>query len=138
MPRRDYYHEDVKLALIKDGWTITDDPFMIEFEDLRVFADLGAEKLLAAEKYGRRIVVEIKVFGGPSPVADLEQALGQYGFYRSLLKQKGEQRDVFLAVAQDVYEDFLRQSTVTGVLTDQRVKLLVFQPEQRKVVQWIE
>lgn len=83
-------------------------------------------------------MVEIKVFGGPSPVADLEQALGQYGLYRSLLKQKGERRDVYLAVAQDVYEDFLRQVTVTGVLPDQRVKLLVFEPDQAEVVQWID
>jgi hypothetical protein len=111
---------------------------MIEFEDLRVFADLGAEKLLGAEKSDRRIVVEIKVFGGPSPVADLEQALGQYGLYRSLLKQKGERRDVYLAVAHDVYEDFIGQVTVTGVLADQRVKLLVFQPEKEEIVQWIE
>lgn len=138
MPPRDYYHDVVKEALVKDGWTITDDPFMIEVEDLRVFADLGAEKLLGAAKRGRRIVVEIKVFGGPSPVADLEQALGQYGLYRSLLKQKGERRDVFLAVAQDVYEDFLGQVTVTAVLADQHVKLLVFQPEKEEVVQWIE
>lgn len=83
-------------------------------------------------------MVEIKVFGGPSPVADLEQALGQYRLYRSLLKQKGERRDVYLAVAQDVYEDFLRQVTVTGVLPDQRVKLLVFEPDQAEVVQWID
>ncbi len=82
--------------------------------------------------------MEIKVFGGPSPVADLEQALGQYGLYRSLLKQKRERRDVFLAVALDVYEDFLGQATVRGVLADQRVKLLVFEPEQAEVVQWIE
>lgn len=138
MPPRDLYHDAVIAALVKDGWTITDDPFVIEFEDLRVFADLGAEKLLAAEKTGRRIVVEIKVFGGPSPVADLEQALGQYGLYRSLLRQKKERRDVFLAVAYDVYEDFLSQATVTGVLADQQVNLLVFDPEHEEVVQWIE
>jgi hypothetical protein len=138
MPPRDSYHNVVKEALIKDGWTITDDPFVIEFEDVRVFADLGAEKLIAAEKSDRRIVVEIKVFGGPSPVADLEQALGQYSLYRSLLKQKGERRDVFLAVALTVYEDFLCQATVKRVLADQRVKLMVFEPEHAEVLQWIE
>jgi len=138
MPARDLYHGAVKAALMKDAWTITDDPYMIELEDLRVFADLGAEKLLAAEKTGRRIVVEIKVFGGPSPVADLEQALGQYGLYRSLLRQKGERRDVFLAVAQDAYDDFLSQAAVMGVLADQRIKLLVFDPEREEIVEWIE
>ncbi len=27
MPAKDIYHNEVKNALIKDGWTITDDPF---------------------------------------------------------------------------------------------------------------
>jgi XisH protein len=27
MPARDYYHEVVRLALQKDGWTITHDPY---------------------------------------------------------------------------------------------------------------
>ena len=36
----------VKNALVKDGWVITDDPFTLEYKGLRVYADLGAEKLL--------------------------------------------------------------------------------------------
>jgi hypothetical protein len=67
MPPRDLYHEAVRRALTKDGWTITDDPFTMEFEQIRFFADLAAEKTLAAEKAGRRIVVEIRVFGSPLP-----------------------------------------------------------------------
>jgi len=34
MAARDKIHELVKQALIKDGWTITDDPFTIEFVDI--------------------------------------------------------------------------------------------------------
>lgn len=83
MPPRDLYHDAVKEILVKDGWTITDDPFTMKFGTLRLFADLAAEKLLAAERAGRRIVVEIKVFAGPSKVADLEQAVGQYSIYRA-------------------------------------------------------
>lgn len=40
------------------------------------FVDLGAEKLFAAEKEGKRISVEVKSFLSPSPVKDLKQALG--------------------------------------------------------------
>jgi hypothetical protein len=32
MPAKDKYHEAVKTALIKDGWTITDDPLHIPFD----------------------------------------------------------------------------------------------------------
>ncbi|MBC8870968.1 MAG: hypothetical protein H8E44_16205 [Planctomycetes bacterium] len=34
MPARDFHHHVVKEALIKDDWAITDDPFVIEVEDL--------------------------------------------------------------------------------------------------------
>ncbi len=29
MPRRDVYHYEIKTALEKDGWNITDDPMQI-------------------------------------------------------------------------------------------------------------
>ena len=34
MPAKDLYHEAVKNALIKDGWTITADLYPIEFDIL--------------------------------------------------------------------------------------------------------
>lgn len=58
MPQYDLYHGTVKNALAKDGWVITDDPFTIEFKGLRLYADLGAEKLLAAEKHERKVVLK--------------------------------------------------------------------------------
>jgi hypothetical protein len=35
MPAKDIYHEEVKNALIKDGWTITDDPYIIKKEEIQ-------------------------------------------------------------------------------------------------------
>jgi hypothetical protein len=66
VPTRDIIHEAVKNALVKDGWTITADPYTIEYEDVTLFADLGAERPLAAERAGRKIVVEVKSFLSPS------------------------------------------------------------------------
>jgi len=48
MARLDKIHDKVKNALIKDGWTITHDPYSIEYQDLTLFADLGAEKMFSA------------------------------------------------------------------------------------------
>ncbi|MHC5718253.1 MAG: element excision factor XisH family protein, partial [Nostoc sp.] len=48
MPAKDIYHNEVKNALIKDGWTITDDPYFIKYEDAELYADLAAEKPIAA------------------------------------------------------------------------------------------
>lgn len=85
MPAPDTYHNSVKNALVKDGWTITHDPYTLTFGQKSVFVDLGAQRVLAAEKDQEKIAVEIKSFQGASDIRDLELALGQYVFYRSLL-----------------------------------------------------
>lgn len=94
MPARDLYHTAVRNALIKDGWTITHDPYTLSYGQTDVFIDLGAEKLIAAEKEGRRIAVEVKTFLGPSDIRNLEVAVGQYVFYRSLLNRIDPERIV--------------------------------------------
>ena len=49
MPAKDLYHDAIRNALEKSGWTITDDPLTIEYEEVRVFADLAAEKTFIAQ-----------------------------------------------------------------------------------------
>ena len=61
MSKRDTYHEIVKQALIQEGWTITQDPYSFD-ADPQLSTDLGAERLLAAEKQTDKIAVEIKSF----------------------------------------------------------------------------
>lgn len=136
MPVRDSYHDSVRNALIKDGWTITHDPFIIEFKGLRLYADLGAEKIIAAEKQGRKIVIEIKVFGSLSLVTELERAVGQYGIYRTFLQRVNPERDLYLAVAYDVYQDFFLQPAIHEIVIDHHIRLLVFDPDTEEVVQW--
>ena len=64
MPARDLYHNIVKRALIKDGWTITHDPYTLSFGQKDVFVALGAERPIAAEKGDEKIAVEVKTFEG--------------------------------------------------------------------------
>lgn len=137
MPQLDLYHQPVRAALIKDGWHITDDPFIIEFKGLRLYADLGAERPLAAEKQQLKIVVEIKVFAGPSLISDLQKAVGQYGIYRTFLKHVAPGRELFLAVAYEVYRDFFQRPAIAEIITDHQIKLLVFDPSTQEVVRWI-
>lgn len=87
MPARDKYHQSAKNALIKDGWTITDDPLRLRFGGKDMYVDLAAERLLTAEKEGRQIAVEIKSFIGLSELDDVEKALGQYFVYKAVLAQ---------------------------------------------------
>ncbi|MEC4816876.1 MAG: element excision factor XisH family protein, partial [Scytonema sp. PMC 1069.18] len=62
MPAPDLYHDVVCTALIKDGWKITDDPLVLTIGRRSVFVDLGAEKLIAAERGSDKIAIEIKSF----------------------------------------------------------------------------
>lgn len=90
------YHDTVKTALEKDGWKITNEQLKLTVGNRSVYVDLGAEKLFTAEKEGRIIAVEIKSFVSPSLVRDLEEALGQYVLYSSILSELAPQRFLYL------------------------------------------
>ncbi|WP_333212577.1 element excision factor XisH family protein [Microcoleus sp. S36b_A4] len=95
---KDIYHNTVRTALENDGWTITNDPLTLKIGGRSAYIDLGAQKLLAAEKEGQQIAVEVKSFIGPSPVHDLEQALGQYIMYSQVLERQNSARLLYLAI----------------------------------------
>lgn len=136
MPARDIFHESVKRALIKDGWTITHDPFTMSVGQKDVIVDLGTERLLAAEKGSEKIAVEVKTFQGPSDMFDLEVAVGQYVFYRSLLVRREPERKLFLAVPESVFLGTLAEQIAQPVLEDAAIALIAFDPVQERIVKW--
>lgn len=103
----------------------------------RQYADLGAKKLLVAQKNGQKIAVEIKSFLSPSPINDLEQALDQYIIYTHILSEQQPERLLYLAIPQSVFSDFFSEELPQSVVKFNQVKLLIFQPETEEVVQWI-
>ena len=137
MPAKDLYHDTVKTALIKDGWTITDDPLSLEIGGRNLFVDLGAEKLLIADRGGQKIAVEVKSFISPSPVKDLENALGQYILYEDIIAQEYPERVLYLAIREEVYLTFFSEPIVQIPLKSRRIKLLVFDETQEIIAQWI-
>lgn len=82
MSRKDRFHEAVKHALEKEGWTITHDPLPLNIGSLRLEVDLGAQKLIAAQKGTQKIAVEIKSFLRTSKITDFYQAFGQFVPYK--------------------------------------------------------
>ncbi|MEL7316432.1 MAG: element excision factor XisH family protein, partial [Cyanobacteria bacterium J06559_3] len=76
---KDRFHEIVKIALIKDEWTVTHDPLQIKVGGVDMEIDLGAERLLAAERGGDKIAVEVKSFlAHTSAISEFHTALGQF------------------------------------------------------------
>ncbi|WP_460208145.1 element excision factor XisH family protein [Scytonema sp. NUACC21] len=116
---------------------ITHDPLTLDLRDRQLHVDLGAEKLLAAQKDNQQIAVEIKSFVAPSNVSEFHTALGQFLNYRLLLRLKQPQRILYLAVPLDIYEDFFSEELPQLSLKEYQVKVLVFDPKQEEIAQWI-
>lgn len=133
----DKYHALVKQALVKDGWTITDDPLLVEAGKRKVQIDLGAERLIGAEKGNEKIAVEIKSFTGVSTLKDFYLALGQFNFYAYSLEQKMPERVLFLAVPDDTYEDFFQESFIQDLLERYGVRIIVYRSAAAEILQWI-
>lgn len=137
MSARDIYHNTVRLALEKDGWTITHDPFPLQIGKKRLSADLGAERLISAEKELQKIVVEVKSFVGQSDVKDLQQGLGQYVLYNQILNEMEIKRVLYLAVSQPTFNSVFSIELGQILLKNQIVRLIVFDDESEVIVQWI-
>jgi hypothetical protein len=137
MPMDDSIYLPVKNALIKDGWTVTHDPYTANFGGVRIFADLAAEKLLAAERGTERIAVEIKSFVGPSPIHDFQEALGQFLLYFSLLKRVDQGRKLYLAISEDTNKSLFNREGIRAALNDYSVPRVVIRIVEEEVVSWI-
>lgn len=137
MSARDIYHDHVRDALDKDGWRITSDPLHLQWGTKDMYVDLAAEELVAAEKEGRKIAVEIKSFIGASELEDLKNAVGQFVIYRNVLKKTEPARELYLAIRQATYEELFAEPIGTLLIENEGLRLLVFEPQQRMIVQWI-
>lgn len=138
MSGRDKYHSVVKKALVEEGWTITHDPYQLSIGRRRGYIDLGAEMPIAAEKEGRRIAVEVKSFLGSSELDDLEDALGQFGIYRVILEKRDPDRVLYLALPDELRELLLDEADFRAILRAFEVRLIFFDAQQERIIQWIE
>ncbi len=138
MAARDKFHDAVKNALIKDDWTITHDPYRLDFGFTVAYVDLGAEKLIAAQKGAEKIAVEIKSFIGSSDLYEFHTALGQFINYKAALRKEEPERLLFLAVPQDTYETFFRYELIAATLTEHQLKIIVYNSDSEELLQWIK
>lgn len=136
MPARDLYHDAVRNALIKDGWRITHDPYTLSYGGRDVYVDLGAERVIGAERDEERIAVEIKTFRRASELREFENAVGQYVFYRVLLGHVDADRTLYLAVPDTVLNTTFDEPIVRPVLEDLAIKVLGFDPQQEVITAW--
>jgi len=137
MPARDRYHDQFKNALIKDGWTITHDPLHVKWGTKDMYVDLGAEFLIAAEKDTCKIAVEVKSFLSDSEMHDLEQAVGQFTVYHEVLSRVEPDRELFVAVNEEVYTNLFEEPIGKILVESHRIRLIVFDLHSETIRQWI-
>ena len=136
MPAKDIIHRAVRTALEKDGWVITDDPLFVSFAQVQMYIDLGAERLLAAEKNGHKIAVEIKSFLGSSALSEFHLALGQFLSYRLALEAQQPDRALYLAIPSDAYDGFFRLEFGQMMVQRYQIKLIVFDVQNEVISKW--
>ncbi len=134
---KDVFHQQVKHALIKDGWKITHDPLTIRIsEAVKLQIDLAAETAIAAERDSEKIAVEIKSFISDSDISSFHTALGQYLNYCQALEEQEPDRVVYLAIPVETYEDFFQLSFIKRALSRYQVKLLIYDPKLEEIKEW--
>ncbi len=125
---------DERLALVA-----TDDPLTLSYGSRDLYVDIGAERtVIAAERDEEKIAVEIKCFLGASPVHDLETAVGQYGIYQSVLSEIESERELYLAVPLRVYESILSERFGQLILANLKIRVIVFDDNNERIVKWIK
>jgi hypothetical protein len=137
MPAKDIFHDTVRIGLEKESWIITNDPLYLDFGGVEVYIDLAAEKIIAAERDGAKIAVEVKSFIGSSAISEFHKALGQFINYKTALSQKQPERTMYLAVPIATYETFFKLELIQLVIKTQGIRLIVYNPSKQEIEQWI-
>lgn len=136
MAAKDKFHDVVKRALIKEGWVITHDPLFIRTGGIEYHIDLGAEKIITAEKNEEKIAVEVKSFVGRSTTSEFHTALGQYLEYLLALEDEHPERVLYLAIPIDIHKTFFSLQFIQRLMERYAVKLIVYNVKQEVIVTW--
>ncbi|MBW4452447.1 MAG: XisH family protein [Nostoc indistinguendum CM1-VF10] len=136
MSAKDIFHDVVINGLEKEAWVITDDPLRIRAGRVDMQIDLGAKRIIAAEKGEEKIAVEIKSFISPSNISEFHTALGQFLNYRVALEEQQPERVLYLAVPQGAYNTFFNLPFVETVIGRFQVSLLVDDPNNEVILEW--
>ncbi len=132
------FQEIVKQSLQKEQWVITHDPMRLEFGDVKFQVDLGAERLLAAERGAEKIAIEIKSFLKPSAITDFYGALGQFLSYRLALETLEPDRLLYMAVPLDAYQTFFQLGFTKAAIESYKILLIVYDIDNEVIVAWIK
>jgi hypothetical protein len=133
VPAKDFYHETVKRALIKDGWAIDDEQVRLKIGSRNLWIDLQASQADGS----LAVLIEVKGFeNSPSSVDELSDAVGQYMMYSVVLAARQIPTPLYLAVPVAAYQKIWSESLGQEIIQRLGIKLLVFDPTEKVIARW--
>ena len=135
---KDMYHEAVHNALLKDGWTITHDPYRIYEKDknMNYEIDLGAERTLAAERGQEKIIVEIKSFLKTSLPNEFHGILGQYITYVDAIAFLEFDRSIILAMPKYAHTRLQEYPFILHLIEKHQMRILIYDEKEEIILAW--
>ena len=133
---KDFYHKLVREALEADGWKVTHDPYSLKEWDPKWEIDLGADRVIGAERKSVKIAVEVKSFIRQSTSYEFHAALGQYMNYIVALENIEQDRQLYMAVPLDIWTTTFQKKGIKASLEKYQVKLVIYDIETEKIVAW--
>lgn len=117
---------------------MTDDPLELKVGGVDMEIGLGAERLIAAEREGQRIAVEVKSFlAGTSAISEFHRALGQFINYRGALRIEMPDRLLYLAIPIMAFNTFFQLDFPKQMIVENKVNLLVCDLSSQSDLLWI-
>lgn len=135
---RDLIHYHVRRALEKEGWNIKSDPYRLSVDGVTLEIDLGAEKVVQAEKNGEKIFIEIKTFNQKSILYAFYGAFGQYICYRDGLRDSDINAPLYLAIPLSVFEKIEENLFLSQRIRQHNVKVIVVDTINEIIEKWIK
>ena len=136
MARPGKFHDAAKHALEKDGWTIMHDPYNLRFNGKDFPIDIGAEKILAAEKNGVKIAVEVKSFLRESTMNEYHTALGQYINYLAEPSKQEPDRILYLALPDTAFTELSTNTLFQLSMEIAPVRFILFDETEEIITSW--
>jgi hypothetical protein len=138
MPRKDTYHDTVRIGLEKDGWRILDDPLRIVAGGVGLFIDLSAEPIVTFERSGQKIAIEIKSFEIQSQITSFYEALGKYLTYHKALEMNKLNLELYLAVPKRAFDTIFQKELVKALVQQHKVNIVVYSDKNQTITSWIK
>ena len=123
--------------MLKQVGQLLPTPLTYKVGNVQVQIDLGAERLIAAEKGAEKIAIEIKTFGNASFITALYEAVGKYIVYRNVLSFLEEDRMLYLAIPENIYNRYFSEKVIQKTMKESQFKLVIYNQTLQNITQWV-